>query len=151
MMKNWKSEPWWRETELEIKSSRRLQTDSKLSEIVNRALDITADRLEHGDFIYDQKKQELVRKPVPLKDAVNAANNLLQRQHILEKESLNEINADSTKTISEQLTQLATEFAKFNNRDKAKATTISFKETEETDAVHEEREERLQEGSGEVH
>lgn len=137
-MKVWKSEPWWKEVEQEIKASRRLITDSKLSSIVDRALEITADRLEHGDFIYDQKSQQLVRKPVGIKDAVTTVNNLLQRQHILEKEASNEVNSEATKTISEQLTQLAGEFAKFNNRGKAAATTIAFKENEDIDAVHEE-------------
>lgn len=146
----WKKQPWWADLTNEVKATRRVQQDSKLSQIVDRALDTIADRLENGEHVYDQKTGSIVRKPVALRDANNTANTLMQRQAILEKLSREDNSNKETKTIQEQLSFLASEFAKFNKRQNGLATTVDYKEIED-DAVHEEWEEGLQEGSEGVH
>lgn len=146
----WKKQPWWADLTNEVKATRRVQQDSKLSQIVDRALDTIADRLENGEHVYDQKTGQIVRKPVALRDANVTANTLMQRQAILEKLHREDNSNKETKTIQEQLTFLANEFAKFNKRQNSLATTVEYKEIED-DAVHEEWEEGLQEGSEGIH
>lgn len=147
-IKGWRGEPWWKDYEAELRAGRRFEVDKKLSKIIDRALDVIDDRLENGDFIFDQVKGEVVRRPVGIKDASTAATNLLQRQAVLEQQNKEEFNNHATKSIQDQLAMLATEFAKFNNRSKAGAETIEFKDIH---AVHDQRKEGLQEGSGEVY
>lgn len=148
-LKRWKAEGWWKEMEREVRASRRIEQDSKLSKIVDRALDTISDRLENGEVVMNPANGELVRRPVSLRDANNTANTLMQRQAILEKQNANEKTQEHQQTIQEQLSFLAGEFAKFNNRQKRLATTVDYKEIE--DAVHEGWEEGLQEGSEGVH
>lgn len=151
LIKQWRIQPWWKEVEAEIVASRRIQSANKLSKIVDKSLDVIDDRLENGDFLYNSKSGELLRKPVTLRDATTAANALMQRAAIIEKLNKDEQVVEATQTIQEQLVSLAAEFAKMNKRDNSRATTVEFKEQDEAaggndDAVYEERETRLQEG-----
>jgi hypothetical protein len=68
-----------------------------------------------------------------MRDAANAAVTLMQRQQVLENLNNQETNTDATKSIQEQLAMLATEFAKFNNRSKANAETIEYREVTDAD------------------
>ncbi len=149
MIKQWRIAPWWKELEAEIIASRRIASGNKLSKIVDKSLDVIDDRLDNGDFVYNSKSGEVHRKPVTLRDATTAANALMQRAAIIEKLNKDEAVVDATQTIQEQLVSLAAEFAKMNKRDNSGATTVEFKE--EPDAFHDERETRLQEGSGEIY
>lgn len=69
-----------------------------------------------------------MRKPVSMRDAGNVANSLMQRQAIIEKLTRDETIAETTTSIQDQLKVLAAEFSKFNNRGKAQAETIEYKE-----------------------
>jgi hypothetical protein len=129
------------EIEAEIKASRRIQTDNKLSKIVDKALEAVGDRLENGDVFYDVKNGELSRKPVILRDALRAANDLMQRQEALNKNKEQEDDGVQAKSIQEQLTFLADEFAKFNTK-----RTVETVTEEIEDAVYDERETGLLEG-----
>lgn len=156
LIKQWRIQPWWKEVEAEIVASRRIQSANKLSKIVDKSLDVIDDRLENGDFLYNSKSGELLRKPVTLRDATTAANALMQRAAIIEKLNKDEQVVEATQTIQEQLVSLAAEFAKMNKRDNSRATTVEFKEQDEAaggndDAVYEGREEGLQTGGGEIH
>jgi hypothetical protein len=148
--KVWKNSQWWKDLELEFRVAKRIEQDNKLQAIVERALDAVSDRLENGDHVLVPGSDEFKRKPVTLRDATNAATSLMQRQAVLEKMSSHEQIAEERQTIAEQLSFLANEFAKFNNRSKAGAQTIEYKEIED-DALHDEWEEGLQEGSGEIY
>ena len=149
LIKQWKAMPWWKELQDEIIASRRIASANKLSKIVDKSLDVIDDRLDNGDFVYNSKSGEIHRKPVSLRDATSAANALMQRVAIIEKMNRDEQTVEATQTIQEQLANLAKEFAKMNKRNNGKAETIEFKEID--DAVHEEREEGLQDGGEEVH
>lgn len=149
VIKNWKAQTWWKEIEEEILLGRKVQVNGKLTNIVDKALETVEDRLENGDVIYDIKTGELRRKPVALRDATQAAVAMLQRQEMIEKAQRQVGDGSTTKTIQEQLTILAQEFAKFNNRSKSNAQDIAYKEL--PNAIHEEWETRLQDGSQEVY
>jgi transposase-like protein len=144
-IKLWKSQDWWKELEVEIKAARRLQTNSKLSKIVDKALATVEDRIENGDIVFNRKTNELERIPVSALTATKVANDLMQRQEALEKISVAEIQQDKTQTIQDQLKLLADEFAKFNTK-----RTINVQATEVIDAVYDERKEGLQEGERQV-
>lgn len=149
LIKSWRGTEWWRDLEREILAGARIKQSSTISRIVDKGLEVVSDRLENGEVVLDQKTGELVRRPVTLRDSATAVNALMQRQSILEKQAHDEFTSEGNKTIQEQLQILAQEFAKFNGRSKLGATDIEYVEI--TDAVHDEREEGLQEGSGEVY
>ncbi len=149
LIKQWHGQAWWRDLENEIVASRRVASANKLSKIVDKSLDVIDDRLDNGDFAYNSKSGEVYRKPVTLRDATTAANALMQRAAIIEKMNKDEQVVEATQTIQEQLVSLAAEFAKMNKRNNNGAQDVAFKEID--DAIHEEREEGLQDGSEEIH
>lgn len=140
-LKLWKTQPWWHELELEIKASRRIQTNTKLSKIVDKALGVVEDRITNGDIRYNQKTGEVERVEVSALTATKIATDLMQRQDALEKISSAEIQLEQTHTIQDQLAMLHAEFAKFN-----KSRTVDIIAKDVSDAVYEERETGLQEG-----
>ena len=71
------------------------------------------DRLDKGDYIYNQKTGEISRKPVSLKEARGATNDLLQRQAIIEKLNLEERNTQMKQSVNDQLEMLKQQFASF--------------------------------------
>jgi len=137
LIRIWKTQPWWKEMELEIRNSRKARVDDKLNKIIDKALDTIDDRLENGDFVFDQKRGEISRKPVSLKEARGAANDLMQRQIAVEKLEQEEKHLTNTSTIKDQLADLALQFAAFNTN-----RTIEVL----PDAVHAQRKEGLQTG-----
>jgi hypothetical protein len=145
---NWKKEKWWADLIDEIKKSRQTETNSKLSKLVDMSLDVIKDRLKNGDFILNNKTGSIDRKPVSLRDANSVAKDLLGAQIRMEEmTSKLEIQKES---VQEQLKLLANEFSKWSKGlSKQNAQTINFKEV--ANALHDQREERLQEGSGEVY
>ena len=133
-IKVWKQSPWWNDIVSEVKVSRNAALDTKLSKIVDRALETIADRLENGNVKYDFKKGEAYREPVTIKDATSAAKALMDQQLQMEKLKVVENSAATVATsVQDQIKMLAQEFAKFNT----KRTVEMPKEAE--DAVQVER------------
>jgi S-adenosylmethionine:tRNA-ribosyltransferase-isomerase (queuine synthetase) len=146
----WKQEKWWQEIVDEVQLSRHNQVNTKLSKIVDKSLKMIDDRLTNGDFIFNNKTGTVERKEVSLKDATKVATDLLTRQAVLQKQEQEQTVQQTAGTIKDQLAMLAAEFARFNKRDNSKAETIAFVESTD-DALHDERETGLQEGSSEVY
>lgn len=139
----WKKTDWWHELTTEIKSEESLILSTKMKKIVDKSWDVVADRLENGEFIYDQKKGEIIRKPVSLRDAAKVA---ADSTNLREKLNLTQNFTVANEHIEEKLTKLATAFT---NLAKGIVTTqavedITFVEGEEN-SVHDEWKEELSE------
>jgi len=148
-MRNWFYSQWWKDTEAELKIAGKLQLNNRLKGIVERSLDVVSDRLEHGDWIYDQKTGELHRKPVNLAVAHKVASDLIDKQEKLQ----NSIAvAPAQEAMAEKMLALAEKFAALAERKPTvQVTDVIYVTDQETDdAVHEERETGLQEGVREV-
>ena len=143
LCREWKTSEWWQELVDEVKASRSLQLDTKLSKIVDKSLETIADRLENGDVVFNQKTGQVVRKEVSLKDATKVATDLLTRQAVLQKLEHEQVVQKDQGTIQDQLKLLAQEFAKFNGRNTGPIQDIPFVET--TDALYDERDSLEQE------
>ncbi len=133
-LQEWRYSNWWGEVVSDIKSEGHIQLSNKLKTIAEKALDITLDRLDNGDFFYDQKTGEIRRKPVQLKDAHVVATNLLDRAVKLQETPMDEVEKHK---VNDTLTALAAAFEQF-----AKKT----RKVEVVDALYVPRETRLQEG-----
>ena len=116
--RRWKAQPWWKQMVEDIRSSENLQLDAKLSKVVSKSVDALMDRVENGDFQYDQKTGQLVRKPISARDAAKVTTDMIDRRELLQgkKETVKE---DSRK-IEDRLLKLAEEFAKFARPQMAK-------------------------------
>lgn len=116
LCREWKATSWWAELVEEIRASRSTQVDNKLSKLVDRSLDLMEDRLENGDFVYNQKTGEVIRKPVTLRDINTVTKDVLTHQINIQKLEKDEVQHQTQTTIQDQLKMLATEFAKFNRK-----------------------------------
>lgn len=140
-VKSWRYADWWGEIVADIKSENRLSLSTRLKSIAARALDVTVDRLDNGEWFYDQKTGELRRKPVLMKDAHKVASDLLQRQLELERPQETRETNESTEQKLNKLAEVFEQFAKKTKR-------IEVIDVEPNHAVYEERETGLQEGTG---
>jgi hypothetical protein len=141
----WKATEWWNTMVNDLKQEERLVLSSKLKKVVDKSWDVVADRLEQGDWIYDQKKGEMRRKPVSLRDAANVAK---EATNIREKLDMAENFTVQADQIEDKLTKLAKAFSDLAKGIKPPepAEDIEYVELvnpENEDAVHEKREEGL--------
>lgn len=149
LVRQWKTQAWWPEIEAEIRNSQNIEMDTKLSKIVEKSLETVQDRVENGDFIYDQKSGQVRRKPVALRDVHRVAVDLMDRREVLRKGATDR-NEGSKVSVEEHLKMLATQMSQWFEP-KKKPMVIDAEDVTpkgEEDAISEEWEEGLQEGAG---
>lgn len=150
----WKQKEWWKDIERELRTQEDLVLSARLQKIISKSLEQVEDRLSHGDFIYDQKTGQLVRKPVSMKDAHKVSMDMVdKREALLNRQPVTQ----TLEAVDSRLEKLAQKFAELANQ--AKKPTIEVTdvivgqatdERETVDAVHEEWQEGLQDGVREV-
>lgn len=134
-LRQWRMQPWWGDMVRDIQSEDRLELDSKLKKIVERTLTVVEDRVENGDFQFNSRTGNVERVPVKLRDIHKVAVDLIDRRQALAKSEVEQIEQTA---IEDVLKKLAGQFAQWVKP----VRTIEG----EVVAVHEEREEGLQEG-----
>ena len=128
LLRAWKQQPWWAEVEAQVRSTETLQMDTKLSKIVDRSLDAVLDRVENGEFVYNQKTGEIVRRPVNMKDAAKVSVDLITKRELL-RGNATERKETVAIPVADQLQALALEFAKWS-QPKKQPTTIDVESVE---------------------
>jgi len=106
----WKASDWWKDMVQEVKTQERIQLSHRMKQIVNASLTVVEDRLLNGDYQFDQKTGQTVRKPVNMKDAHKVAVDLQERQDLLEKASSAEVLVKD-ESVEQKLLSLAEKFA----------------------------------------
>lgn len=76
---NWKAQNWWKNLVQDLRHESSIKLSNRLKSIVDKSFNLVEDRLENGDFIYDQKTGELRRKPMLGKDAARIASDFLDK------------------------------------------------------------------------
>ncbi len=160
MLRNWKTQPWWKEVEAQVRATENLQLDTKISKIVDKSLDAVLDRVENGDFIYDNKTGDIKRKPANMRDIAKVSTEMISKRELLRGNATSR-NETPQASVAEQLKSLAIEFARWNKKQPTQQETLDVESIEileditlqegNDDAIYDEREEGLQEGSGPVH
>lgn len=150
-LRNWKSKQWWKDIEQELRVQDDLVLSSRLQNLINKSLETVQDRLENGDFIYDNRTGKLVRKPVAMREAHRVAMDMVdKREHLI-----NKVPATQTvDAVEDKLNKLAEKFAQIAqgiNRPVIEVTDVievntNPQEEDIEDALYEERQEGLQEG-----
>lgn len=140
-VRRWTKSAWWKELYDEVKQEDNIQLSHKLQNIVARSLALVEDRLEKGDFFYDQKTGKVVRKEVSLRDAHEVMKSSFQMKESIEKPQAPQLEESS---VSDKLAALAKQFEQFAVAQKEKppvnVTDVVFIENKENDhSLHEER------------
>ena len=108
----WKTSQWWKDAVAEIQAQEKIELSAKMKKIVGASLAVVEDRLVNGDFQFDQKSGEVIRKPVNMKDAHRVAMDMQERQVTIEKA----MNGDVTQEddVQSKLLKLAEQFAEMS-------------------------------------
>lgn len=106
-IRQWRTQPWWKELELSIQTETDQELDAKLAKRIDKALDVIWDRLENGDFMYDPKTSQFVRKPVSMKDTNKVMVDMQDKRLLLRKQPKEQ---QSQEAVSDILKNLAKEF-----------------------------------------
>ena len=112
----WKTTSWWKDMEAVIRDEENLALDVKLSAIVGKTLDLLDDRVTNGDFLYDPKKGQLIRKPLNAHVANKVLSDTFDRRQVLRRKNVEE-NVNSVRP-EDFLLRLASEFVKIARGDK---------------------------------
>ena len=75
----WKKQKWWKDLLEDLRREDSIQLSSRLKDIAKKSFNLVEDRLENGEFIYDQKLGRLIRKPMLGKDAARIASEFLDK------------------------------------------------------------------------
>jgi hypothetical protein len=113
----WSKTEWWKNIYDDVKQQDNIVLSLRLQKIVARSLDLVEDRLEKGDFFYDQKTGQVVRKEVSLRDA-----HAVFKDSFIVKESIEKPQTALTdqSSIGDKLLELAKQFETFASQQKAK-------------------------------
>jgi len=140
LLRSWKAQPWWKDMENEVRLTENIEMDTKLSKIVDKSLEAVLDRVENGEYFYDQKTGKVRRKPASLKDVSKVSVDLLTKRELL-RGNATERKEVSQVSVADQLKQLALEFAKWQGpQSKQQAIDVEMVEVLEQDiedAIHE--------------
>lgn len=107
-IRKWRMQNWWKEIADEIQLQDKIQLSATAKNIIDKSLSTIADRLEHGDWIYDQKSGQMRRKPVGMKDALAVADRLMDRKEQLDKVQVQEHSVES---VEQKLNKLMEKFS----------------------------------------
>lgn len=107
-IKLWRKQPWWNDLVVDIQTESDQELDAKLAKRIEKSLEIVNDRLEHGDFQYDPKTGQFVRKPVSVKDGWKVASEMIDKRWLIRKMPQNQVDQAA---VGDILKNLANEFA----------------------------------------
>lgn len=142
-LRNWKSKDWWKEIESELRHQDNLVLSVRLKKIIGNTLDVVEDRLANGNFIYDQKTGQLVRKPVDVKDAHKISMEMLDKHEELINKQPTTISAEA---LDDKLDKLAAKFAEIARAAKAPVVVTDVLEGSFTEITNDQ--ENKEDGGG---
>lgn len=109
-IKNWRYSDWFMDIVEDLKSEDKQKLDAKLTKILDKTLETIMDRLENGEYIYDQKTGKVKQAPIKLRDATVAFNTVMDKRQLIRKEPTKIVEQGNT---AKQLADLAQQFASF--------------------------------------
>lgn len=119
---SWKKTAWWDEMVRAIRGEGDIKVITKVSQLLDRALETLEDRIASGDYQYNPQTGELVRVPVKAQ-VLNQIQTSLSKQRIEYNNQPTEHQIDTKEATTAKLAQLADAFTAFTKGKKIKDTT----------------------------
>ena len=111
-VQSWKLESeWWPKVVEEIQSGENQKIDQKMSRIIDKTLEKLVERIEDGDYMYDQKTGRMVKVPLKARDLERITSGLFDKRQLIRKQPTN-IKSDPSNQ-ADRLLKLAEQFASF--------------------------------------
>lgn len=112
----WRYQPWWKELVQQLQDEKDDEINSDIAKIIEKSMATVADRLENGDFGFNQKTGEIFRKPVNLKDAHKVAVDMIDKRNVLNGKPTSITEKIDTNNQLEFLAKKFAEFASMNKQ-----------------------------------
>lgn len=109
----WRYSDWWTKIADELRTEDQIQLSNKLKAIAEKSLEIMADRLQNGDYIFNRFTGEMERKPVSLRDTTTAFNSIQDRKMKLDDKPKDDAQ---NKQVMDRLSALAQKFEEIANK-----------------------------------
>ena len=109
--RRWKAAPWFKQMVEDIRNEENIELDTKLKKVVDKSVEALLDRVENGDFQYDQREGRMIRKPISARDASTVTRDMIDRRELLQGKKIEEKNTE--RKIEDKLLKLAEEFTRF--------------------------------------
>lgn len=105
-LSNWSQQDWWQEHTERIRTETKATTLAWIDKIVEKGLEETMDRLEHGDVVMTKEGQQ--RMPMKGKDTATVSAIMIDKRQILLNQPTS-IRGESQgmEALAEQFKQLA--------------------------------------------
>ena len=110
-IRKWRESPWWKDLIEEIQGGEGQKQDNKMTRLIDKALDSILERIEEGDYQYDQKTGRLVKVPLKARDLERVASGLFDKRQLIRKKPTN--IKISEQNQQDRLLKLAEQFAEF--------------------------------------
>lgn len=111
-IRSWKQEPWWIEITKQVYIESNENLTARVASTLDKTLELLGDRLEHGDYIWNNKSEQLVRKPVDTKVLAILFDNLAIQRRLGRGEATS-IKGTTTST-DDRLQKLSEAFERFS-------------------------------------
>lgn len=110
-LRKWKAQDWWADKEKELRRQANTELEGKLGRVLDKSLEQTLDRLEHGDIFYNQKTGKFERAPIKA-NVVNQINKVILDKKML-LQQINNKSDNTEEAIADRLESLKKEFLSF--------------------------------------
>ena len=125
-IRTWRTEDWWPDMLEKIHVTHDQHIASKMTKIVDTALETIQDRLIEGDYGRDKETGEIYRKPVSGRDAASITNIIVDKRQLLRGKPTSRSESVSS---SARLENLAKEFERFvKSKDVTKESLVPLPE-----------------------
>lgn len=161
-VKTWSKKDWWKDKIKEIQNEDYEKLDAKLTKVIDKALDSVMDRIENGEYMYDPKTGKTKIMPAKLRDLNTAFNSLMDKRQLIRKQPTKIVEQTTTaaqlQSLAEHFSQFVTGKVKKESFNELVDQVIEGETVEQgddgvyyvkdtTDAIHDQRQEGLQEGT----
>lgn len=105
VVRTWKTKEWWPQIIERIRQDKDDELDAKFTKIVDKTIDVIQDRLEHGDYVYDNHKGEVIRKPMNGKEVAVVTSIFVDKRELLRRKESHNTEQASIKDRLERIAQ----------------------------------------------
>lgn len=93
VLESWSVEPWWSETIAKVIKLKNEELDGKITQALDKGLDILLDRLEHGEIYIDRKTKQEYRVPMSSKSVALASDIFFDKRQLIRGEATSRTEA----------------------------------------------------------